>query len=119
MAMRSSGVYSDGARVSHRRRYRLTVTTILQCQQEAPKSNKRIGCRNNKWENDLRQLDKARAAIWECAEVTEWQVVTDDGTNVDAALLHVISVWKRLPPHIRETILTLVFAADVAPEHLQ
>ncbi len=44
--------------------------------------------------------------------VGDWQLVAAGLRRADAALLHVIRVRKRLPPPIRESILTLVFAED-------
>jgi len=82
-------------------------------------SNEAIGCRNHFSDNDLQKAHQSATAFWQCVEIREWQDVTDGGTNADAALVHVIGAWKRLPPHIRESILTLVFAADIAFEHTQ
>ena len=63
----------------------------------------------------LTALPKRRSVDWEHPGDPSWPILTPDDTTVedrDRQLQYVAQAWSRLPPHVRQTILTLVNAAQ-------
>ena len=63
--------------------------------------------------HNFRNEPPALTVFWKCSEGTASHDLTLPDVSENGAIIAIAAAWPFLPPHIRETILTLVDAAQV------